>query len=99
MDDRSTYPTSLLTFLLGSLAGASIALLFAPQSGRDTRRTMGRKMRDGVDAARDLGQRALSRSRDLRDEAGRTLSEALDAAERGAESTIERARRSTDTTL
>ncbi len=99
MDDRSTYPAGLLTFLLGSLAGASIALLFAPQSGRDTRRTMSRKMRDGMDAARDLSQRMVSRGRDIRDEASRTLSEALDAAERGGESAVERARRATDTTL
>ncbi len=99
MDDRSTYPTGLLTFLLGSLAGASIALLFAPQSGRDTRRRVGRRMRDGMDAARDLSQRVVSRGRDLRDEASRTLSEALDAAERRTESTLEKVRRSTDTTL
>ena len=99
MDDRSTYPAGLLTFLLGGLAGASIALLFAPQAGRETRRTVGRKVRDGMDAARDLSQRVVTRGRDIRDEASRTLSEALDSAERGAESTLERARRGTDTTL
>jgi gas vesicle protein len=105
VDDRTTYPPSLLTFLLGGLAGASIALLFAPQSGRDTRRSVSRRMRDGVDAARDLGSRVVSRGRDMRDEASRTLSQALDDAERS----IDRAERdaplrtdtlrSTDTTL
>jgi len=99
VDDRSTYPAGLLTGLLGSLAGASIALLFAPQSGRDTRRRVSRTVRDGMDAARDLGQRVVSRGRDLQDEASRTLSEALDTAERGAEGTLERVRRSTDTAL
>jgi gas vesicle protein len=98
VNDRSTYPASLITFLLGSLAGASIALLFAPQSGRDTRRTMGRKVRDGVDAARDLGQRVVSRGRDVKDEASRTLSEALDQAERAAERASD-ARFGADTTL
>lgn len=85
MDDRTTYPPSLLTFLLGGLAGASLALLFAPQSGRETRRHVRRRMRNGVEAARDLGSRVVSRGREMRDEASRTLSEALDDAERAVD--------------
>ncbi len=96
---RSAYPAGLLTFLLGGLAGASIALLFAPQSGRDTRHKVSRRMRDGVDAARDLGNRMVSRGRDIRDEASRTLSEALDSAQRGVTRASDAVRRSTDTTL
>jgi gas vesicle protein len=85
VDDRSTYPPSLLTFLLGSLAGASLALLFAPQSGRETRQTMSRRVRDGVDAARDLSQRVVHRGRELGDEASRRMSDAIETAERRAD--------------
>lgn len=100
MNDRSTYPPSLLTFLLGGLAGASLALLFAPQSGRETRQTMRRRVRDGYGAARELGTRVVSRGRDMRDEASRTLSEALDDAERAVDRVEREAPlRTTDTTL
>ncbi len=88
MADRSTYSSTLLSFLLGSLAGAGLALLFAPRSGRDTRQAVGRRVRDGVDAALELKDRVVSRGRDLKEEADRTLSEAVDTAER----TEERAR-------
>ncbi len=39
--------STLLAFLAGGMAGAAIALLFAPASGRETRE----KIRDGVDEA------------------------------------------------
>jgi gas vesicle protein len=79
------YPPNLLTFLLGSLAGASLALLFAPQSGRATRHTMRRRVRDGVDAARDLGQRVSRRGRELARETERTMDDVAERAELRAE--------------
>jgi gas vesicle protein len=74
--DRSSYPPNLLTFLLGGLAGASLALLFAPQSGRATRLSVKRRMQDGVEAARDFGQRVTRRSR----QDGRALAANVDSA-------------------
>jgi len=41
--------STLLTFLLGGLAGAAIALLWAPASGEETRK----KIREGMDDAGD----------------------------------------------
>jgi gas vesicle protein len=100
VDDRSTstYPPNLLTFLLGGLAGASLALLFAPQSGRATRQSMRRHVQDGVDAARDLGQRVTRKGRELAGEGERTMRDALASAERGAER-LDQSLRSSDTTL
>lgn len=100
MDDRSTtYPPNLLTFLLGGLAGASLALLFAPQSGRATRQTMRRRMQDSVDAARDLGRRVRRRGSELARESQHALSEAAERAERHGERFESGAVRSSDTTL
>lgn len=57
------------SFLAGGVAGATVALLLAPQSGEVTRRIMRRKLNDGADSARELRRRAFRRGRELRDEA------------------------------
>jgi gas vesicle protein len=40
-------------FALGGLAGAAIALLYAPQSGAETRRLVSERARRGADASRE----------------------------------------------
>ncbi len=54
-----------LYFLLGGVAGAAVALCFAPRSGTETRQFLGDKMREGqelagraVDAGRRMAQQA-----------------------------------------
>lgn len=39
--------TLLLAFAVGALAGAAVALLYAPASGEETRRRLAQKARDG----------------------------------------------------
>src|SRR5689334_24981008 len=47
----------LLVFLAGAVLGAGLALLFAPQSGRETRRMLGERVRRLKDLAEDkLGE-------------------------------------------
>jgi gas vesicle protein len=60
----------LLYFLLGGLAGAAVALLYAPRSGRETREMLGEKLREGADRGRELKEELVSRSREFIDEAG-----------------------------
>ena len=43
----------LLWFLAGSAIGATIALLYAPQTGRETRRIIKRRTREGREALLD----------------------------------------------
>jgi len=48
----------LLAFIAGAVAGAAVALLYAPATGEDTREYLGHRAREGrekvVDAARQF---------------------------------------------
>jgi gas vesicle protein len=79
MNDRTTYSTWMLSFLAGGLAGASIALLLAPQSGQATRNSMRRKLRDTADSAQALKDQIVRRGAALNDEATRRVSAAASA--------------------
>ena len=76
MNERTDYLTWMLFFVAGGLAGAGGALLFAPQSGRDTRGRMGRRLRRAGRSARDLGERAIRRGDQIRGKAARKVEEA-----------------------
>ena len=45
--------TVLLAFMLGAIAGAAVALLYAPATGQETREFIGEKAREGVRKAKD----------------------------------------------
>lgn len=54
-DDSAS--TALISFMLGGVAGAALAVLFAPGAGSDTRRKLGDGVRDGAERARALARR------------------------------------------
>lgn len=63
-DTSNAGATVMLSFLVGALTGAAVAILFAPASGEETREYLGQKAREGrarareaVDQGRDLYQR------------------------------------------
>ena len=54
-DDSAS--TALISFMLGGVAGAALAVLFAPGAGSDTRRRLGDGVRGGAERGRALVQR------------------------------------------
>ena len=73
-DDGSMAGTIVVSFVLGALTGAAVALLLAPATGEETRRYLGEKAKEGRDRASDAarqGRDFLNRQRD-------TLSTAID---------------------
>lgn len=50
--------TVLLAFLVGAVAGAAMALLYAPATGRETREYLSDKAREGARKATELYEQA-----------------------------------------
>jgi len=64
-----SYSALTLSFLAGGIAGATVALLLAPRSGKVTREIMGRKLNDAADSARELKGRMVDKVNDAADSA------------------------------
>src|SRR5271169_3253617 len=79
MNDRTVYATSVLWFLAGGIAGATAALLLAPQSGTATREAMTRKIGETTASARDMKDRALQKGAEVWGEASNRVSDAASA--------------------
>ena len=73
----------LVWFLTGAALGAAVALLYAPQSGKDTRRYIGKKAKHGRAAIEDVSREAIDKGRDLFEKGRRMADDAADLFERG----------------
>ena len=73
----------LIWFLTGAALGASVALLYAPQSGEKTRRLIGKKARAGGDAISDSGRDLMDKGRELYEQGRKVADEAAELFERG----------------
>jgi gas vesicle protein len=71
--------SGVMPFIAGLAIGAGLALLYAPQSGEQTRRDLARK-------GRRVKMRAQEMAEDLRDKAGETFTEARARVEDGLDS-------------
>jgi len=64
----------MLAFLVGAVAGAAVALLYAPATGRETREFLGEKAREG----RERATEAAAKSRDAIGRGRETVATALE---------------------
>jgi len=69
MSDRDEFGAFLVGFIVGGLTGAVVALLFAPQSGEETRAMIKDKSIELRDKAQHTAEEALARAEQVAAEA------------------------------
>lgn len=66
--------TVMIAFALGALAGAAVALLYAPATGEETRR----KLAEGAREGKDRAEQAMRKGGEMLKRQRETLTEAID---------------------
>jgi len=72
----------ILSFLLGGLTGAALAILFAPRSGRETRELLGEKLKESTERGREFRDQVTAKGREMVDEASEYINKGKETAER-----------------
>ncbi len=75
--------SKLVWFLTGAVFGAAVALLYAPQSGRDTRKYIRKKTEEGRGVLADAGKDIMERGREVYDKGRKIAEEAGEFLDRG----------------
>jgi gas vesicle protein len=73
-DEGAGAGSILLAFILGAVSGAAVALLYAPQTGQETRDYLGERAREG----RERAAAAAEKGRDIINQGRDTISTAID---------------------
>lgn len=85
MSDRDEFGAFLVGFIVGGLTGAVVSLLFAPQSGEETRALIKDKSIELRDKAQHTAEEALARAEELAADARTRADELTKAARARAE--------------
>ena len=75
--------SSIAWFLAGAATGAAIALLYAPKTGKDTRRYLNKTTREGREAVENSGKELMDRGKELYDRGRKIADDAAELFERG----------------
>ena len=75
--------SGILWFLAGAAVGASVALLYAPKTGRDTRKYITKTTEKSKDAIAESGKELVDKGKELYDRGRALADEAADLFERG----------------
>jgi gas vesicle protein len=80
---QSQATSNIAWFLTGAFIGAAAAILYAPQSGKQTRRYISEKTQLGREAVETAGQDIADASKDMFERGRKLVDDAADLFERG----------------
>ena len=80
---QSQATSNIAWFLTGAFIGAAAAILYAPQSGKQTRRYISYKTQMGREAVETAGQDIADASKDMFERGRKLVDDAADLFERG----------------
>jgi gas vesicle protein len=83
MSEPNIDTSKVVWFMAGMAIGATVALLFAPASGAETRRAIGRRAEEGREVLSETGRDLLDKGRDLYDKGRKIADEAAEMFDRG----------------
>jgi gas vesicle protein len=75
--------SGIVWFLAGAAVGASVALLYAPKTGRETRKYISKASDKSKDAISESGKELVDRGKELYDRGRALADEAADLFEKG----------------
>jgi gas vesicle protein len=80
----SRHTTDKFLWMLGGVGlGAGMALLFAPKSGRETRRDIARMAQDGRDRVVETGEEVMDRGKKVYAQGKHAVDDAIEFVDRG----------------
>ena len=81
--DETEGVSRLAWFLTGIVIGATVAVLYAPKSGKDTRQFISEKTQQGKDAVAETGKDVVEASKEMFDRGRKLVEDAADLFDRG----------------
>jgi gas vesicle protein len=96
-ENNGSIGTSLVTFLLGVAVGATVAILYAPASGEETRKQISDKASELKDKAGEIKEQVAQRATEWKDRAAHMINRAEERGAELADSAADSARRVADT--
>jgi gas vesicle protein len=82
-ENQSSFAGNVGWFLAGACIGAAVAVLYAPKSGKQTRRYLAGKVQQSKDAVADTSSSIVEASRDMFERGKQLVDDAADLFERG----------------
>jgi gas vesicle protein len=83
MEGQEESANRLGWFLVGAIIGATVAIMYAPQSGKHTRKFLSRKTQEGKEAVAETGKDLMEAGREIFEHGRQLVEDAADLFERG----------------